>query len=170
MLDPSEPPAHLKSETQTDEGQPTPGGSTPSTKLHFGLPGLKGAQVLAPEANPNPFASPREGIKESERLNRSQVDTMEGWTFQGKRRHTPKLASPRQETSQPLFHTPPQDATPGGKRGLMHSEVHTSFFTSFGITTPPNKEPFRARIWLVLVRDKNAQKETLVLTRSQVTG
>ncbi len=66
MLDPSEPPKSLKSETQTDEGQPTPGGSTPSTKLHFGLPRLKGAQVLAPEAIPNPFASPGEGIKEFE--------------------------------------------------------------------------------------------------------
>jgi len=99
MLDPSEPPARLKSETQPDEGQPTPGGSTPSTKFHFGLSGLKGAQVLALEANPNPFASPGEGTKESERLNRSQADAMEGWTFQGKRRHTPKLASPRQETS-----------------------------------------------------------------------
>jgi hypothetical protein len=139
MLDPSEPPTRFKSETQTDEGQPTPGGSTPSTELHFGLSGLKGAQVLAPEAIPNPFASPREAIKESERVNRSQVDATEGWTFQGKRKHTPKLASPRQKASQPLFHTSPRGATPRGKKGLMHLEVHTSFFTLLGITAPPNK-------------------------------
>ncbi|CAK9868600.1 unnamed protein product [Sphagnum jensenii] len=167
MLDPSEPPARLKSEIQPDEGQPTPRGSTPSIKLHFGLPRLKGVQILTLEENPNPFASPGEGIKESERLNRSQVDATEGWTFQGKRRHTPKLALPRQEAFQPLFHTSPRDATPRGKRGLMHLEVHTSFFTSFGITAPPNKEPFKARIWPVLVRDKNAQKETLVHSKNQ---
>jgi len=80
---------------------------------------------------------------------------MEGWTFQGKRKHTPKLASPRQEASQPVFHTLPWDATPGRKRGLMHSEVHTFFFTSLGITALQNKEPFRARIWPVLVKDND---------------
>jgi hypothetical protein len=49
----------------------------------------------------------------------------------------------------------------------MHSEVHNTFFTSLGITAPPNKEPFRARIWPVLTRDKNGQKETLVQSKNQ---
>jgi len=49
----------------------------------------------------------------------------------------------------------------------MHSEVHTSFFSALSITTPPNKEPSRAKIWLVLIRDKNAQKETLVHSKNQ---
>jgi len=56
---------------------------------------------------------------------------------------------------------------PGGKRGLMHSEVHPSFFTSLGILAPLNKEPFRTRIWPVLVREKNSQKETLVHSKNQ---
>jgi len=49
----------------------------------------------------------------------------------------------------------------------MHSEVHPSFFTSLGILVPPNKEPFRARMWPILVREKNSQKETLVHSQSQ---
>ncbi len=49
----------------------------------------------------------------------------------------------------------------------MHSEVHTSYFTSLGIPTPPNKEPFRARISPVLTREKNAQRETLVHSKNQ---
>jgi hypothetical protein len=92
---------------------------------------------------------------------------MEGWSFQGKRRHTPKLASPRQEATQNPFHTPKRDITLGGKRGLMHSVVHPSFFTSLGIFAPPNKEPFRVRILPVLVREKNTQKETLVHSKKQ---
>jgi hypothetical protein len=112
-------------------------------------------------------ASPGEGNKEAERHIRPQVEIMEGWSFQGKKRHIPKLASPRQETTQLFFHTLQRDARPGGKRGLMHSEVHPSFFTSLGIPAPPNKEPFRTRIWLVLVREKNSQKETLVHSKNQ---
>jgi hypothetical protein len=49
----------------------------------------------------------------------------------------------------------------------MHSKVHPSFFTSLGIPTPPNKEPFRTRIWPVLVREKNSQKEMLVHSKNQ---
>jgi hypothetical protein len=49
----------------------------------------------------------------------------------------------------------------------MHSEVHNTFFTSLGIPASPIKEPFRARVWPVLTRDKNAQKETLVQTKNQ---
>jgi hypothetical protein len=49
----------------------------------------------------------------------------------------------------------------------MHSEVHPSFFTSLGISASPNKEPFRARIWPVLIREKNALKETLVHSKNQ---
>ncbi len=96
-----------------------------------------------------------------------QEDTLEGWSFQGRRKHAPKIASPRQELFQPLPCTLQQETTPGGKRGQLHSEVHPSFFTSLGIPTPPNREHFRARIWLVLVRDKNSQKETLVHSKNQ---
>jgi hypothetical protein len=49
----------------------------------------------------------------------------------------------------------------------MHSEVHPSFFTSLGIPTPPNKEPFRTRVWPVLARENNSQKKTLVHSKNQ---
>jgi hypothetical protein len=42
MSEPSEPPAHLKSETQPKAEQLTAGGPTPNAKLHFGIPRLKG--------------------------------------------------------------------------------------------------------------------------------
>ncbi|KAH9569301.1 hypothetical protein CY35_03G126000 [Sphagnum magellanicum] len=160
---PSEPPTHGRHQ---DMGQPTSGSSTPNPKPHFGPLGLKGNIALAPEVCSNPFASPGEGTKEFERPSRTQTEAMEGWTFQGKRRSAPQRAAPRQEASQPLFQTPPRDVTPGGKRGLMHSEVHTTFFTWLGITAPPNKEPLRARVWPMLTRDKNGQKETLVQSKN----
>ncbi|CAK9882577.1 unnamed protein product [Sphagnum jensenii] len=49
----------------------------------------------------------------------------------------------------------------------MHSEMHSSYFTSLGISAPPNKKPFRARIWPVLAREKDAQRETLVHSKNQ---
>jgi hypothetical protein len=167
MSEPSEPPARLKSETQQEAEQPTAGGLTPNAKLHFGILRLTRTQTQTPEANANLFASPGEGNREAERHNKPPMEAMEGWSFQGKRRHTPKLASPKQDVTQLSFHTLQRDATPRGKRGLMHLEVHPSFFTSLGIPTPPNKEPFRARIWPVLVREKNSQKETLAHSKNQ---
>jgi len=95
MSKPSEPPTRLKSETQPEAEQLTAGGSTPNAKLHFGFPRLKGTHTQTLEANANPFASSGEGNKEVKRHNRPHVEAMEGWSFQGKRRHTPKLASPR---------------------------------------------------------------------------
>jgi hypothetical protein len=93
---------------------------------------------------------------------------MDGWTFQGRRRHIPKLASPKHEALQPPpSRTPQRETTPGGKRGLSHSEIHPSFFTALGIPVLANKEPFRTRIWLVLMKEKNAQKETLVHSKNQ---
>jgi len=156
MSEPSKSQASLKSETQPKAEQPTVEGLTPNTKPHFGTPMLTGAQAQTPEANANPFASLREGNKETERHERPHVEAMEGWSFQGKRKHTPKLASPKLDATQLPFHTPQREATPGGKKGLMHSEVHPSFFTSLGISAPPNKEPFRTKIWPVLVREKNS--------------
>jgi hypothetical protein len=97
MLDqggPPEPPTHGRHQ---DKGQPTSGSSTPNPKLHFGPLGLKGAKALAPEVYSNPFASPGEGTKEFERPSRTQMEVMEGWTFQGKRRSAPQRATPHSE-------------------------------------------------------------------------
>jgi hypothetical protein len=92
---------------------------------------------------------------------------MEGWFFQGRKKHIPKLASPRPEAHQGLFQTPQQKPTSGGKKVQFHSEVHSSYFSSLGIAIPSNGEPFRARIWPVLTREKNSTKETLVYSKNK---
>jgi hypothetical protein len=63
--------------------------------------------------------------------------------------------------------TPQRESTPGSKRGLAHSEIHPSFFTALDIPIPANKEPLRTRIWSVLTRMKNGQKETLVHSKNK---
>jgi len=90
----------------------------------------------------------------------------EGWTFQGRKKHTPKIASLRQVLPQSTTLTPNHDITPGGRRKCTHSDVHCSYFTSLGISSPPGQEHARARIWPVLSREKNAQKEILIYTRN----
>ncbi len=44
--------------------------------------------------------------------------------------------------------------------------MHYSYFSSLGISTPPGQEHARARIWSVLSREKNAQKEILIYVRN----
>ncbi len=48
----------------------------------------------------------------------------------------------------------------------MHSDVHCSYFTSLGISSPSGQEHTRARIWPVLSREKNAQKELLIYAKN----
>jgi hypothetical protein len=90
----------------------------------------------------------------------------ESWTFQGRKKHTPKITSPRQALPQTPTPSPGHDVTPGGRRKRMHSDVHCSYFTSLGISSPPSQEHTRARIWPVLSREKNAQKELLIYTKN----
>ncbi len=94
MIEPSESPTCPKSETQPEGEQPTEGAYTPKAKLCFGISGLTSLQTLAPEANANPFASPNEGNRKAELCSKPHVDAMEGWSFQGRRKHAPKLVSP----------------------------------------------------------------------------
>jgi hypothetical protein len=44
--------------------------------------------------------------------------------------------------------------------------MHCSYFTSLGISHPPGQEYARARIWPVLSREKNAQKELLIYAKN----
>ncbi|CAK9872506.1 unnamed protein product [Sphagnum jensenii] len=140
MLESLESPICHKGGARPEAEQLREGGPMPNAKLHFGIPELMGSCTKATEA----CASPGESNREARRLNRPHGEATEGWAFQGRRRHTPKLASPRQDASQSPSHTPQREATPGGKRGLMHSEIHPSFFTSLGIPIQSNKEPFLA--------------------------
>jgi hypothetical protein len=115
MIELSESPTCAKNKTRPEIERLTKGVSTPKAKLCFGIPGLISPQALTLEANANPFASPGEGNREAELHNKPHEDALEGWSFQ-RRRHVPKLTSPRQESHQ----TPPP--TPRNKRPrLTHS-------------------------------------------------
>jgi hypothetical protein len=48
----------------------------------------------------------------------------------------------------------------------MHSDVHCSYFTSLGISSPSGQEHARTRIWPVLSREKNTQKELLIYAKN----
>lgn len=110
MSEPSKPPASLKSETQPEAEQPIVEDLTPNAKPQFRTPRLIGAQAQTPEANvnsfmnANPFANLGEGNKETKQHGRPHVEATKGLSFQGKRRHTPKLASPRLDATQLPFH------------------------------------------------------------------
>jgi len=49
----------------------------------------------------------------------------------------------------------------------MYSKFHQSFFTSLGIPLPTNADLCRARVWLVLTREKGPKKEVLIHFRNQ---
>lgn len=167
MVERSESPNHIKSLSQTEVERKVDGNLTPKAKLSFELLREFGKQTPTPETNINPFASPSNNNRGADSWNKPQTDDMEGWTFQGRKRHTPKLTTPRQEPQQSPSDTPRQETMPGGKRGQLHSEVPPSYFTSIGIQVPQNREPLRARVWPVLVRERNSRKETLVHSKNQ---
>ncbi len=146
MSDISASPTHALPPSQLGAERRKECVSTPRTQLRFGLleTGTHQTRPLAPITNP--FASPAEGAREGGASPNPQEETTGGWTFQGRKKHTHKLTSPRTEAHSPILHTPPHETTPGGKRGQQHSEVPPSFFTSFGITIPQDREPLRARV------------------------
>jgi hypothetical protein len=84
----------------------------------------------------------------------------EGWTFQGTKKHTPKIASLRQVLPQSTTLTPNHDITLGGRRKRTHLGVHCSYFTSLGISSPPRQEHAKVKIWPVLVKGKKTPKRT----------
>jgi hypothetical protein len=166
MTEPPPPTRRAKGETRADVGKPPKEATTPKNKLIFELPELNCPQTQKLEANANPFANSKEGNQGVNLRARLQEDTLEGWSFQGRRKHAPKLASPRPKLHHTLLRTSQQKTTPGGKKMQLHSEVHPSYFSSLGMSTPINGEPFRARIWPVLTKEKNSQKETLVYSKN----
>jgi hypothetical protein len=141
----------------------------PKTNLSFKLPELNCSKAQKTEANANLFASPLQGGHGGDIQARCQEDVTEGWSFQDRKKHAPKLASPRPDTRQASAppRAPQQEPTSGGKRAQFHSEVHASYFSSLGIVFPNNGEPFKGRIWPVLTREKNSNKETLVFSKNQ---
>jgi len=92
MRESLESPVRPKGGAQPEAKQPKEGGIMPNAKLHFKIPELTEARAKATKANANPFASHGESNREARRLIRPHGEATEGWAFQGRRRHIPKLA------------------------------------------------------------------------------
>jgi len=139
---------------------------TSKAKLNFGFREVNNHQAPYSVANTNPFAALEAVNPEAKDAKDNKEDLRESWTFQGRKKHTPKIASPRQVLPQSLTPTPNHEVTPRGRRKQMHSEIHRSYFTSLGISVPPGQEHARTKIWLVLSKEKNDQKEILVYAKN----
>jgi len=135
-------------------------------KLNFGFQNAGSPLSIQPVTSTNPFAALQVDNPEAEEGKDNLGELKENWTFQGRKKHTPKITSPRQALPQTPTPSPGHDVTPGGRRKRMHSDVHCSYFTSLGISSPPGQEHARARIWPVLSREKNAQKELLIFAKN----
>jgi hypothetical protein len=99
---------------------------------------------------------------EEEDLKHTQEEMGERWVFQAGRKLAPRFVSPGKAPPPSLTHTPTQDCVSGSRRKRTRSKVHNSFFTSLGISVPPGQEFARARVWPVLSRERDNQKEILV--------
>jgi hypothetical protein len=108
MTEPPPPTRRAKGETRADVGKPPKEATTPKNKLIFELPELNCPQTQKLEANANPFANSKEGNQGVNLRARLQEDTLEGWSFQGRRKHAPKLASPRPKLHHTLLRTSQQ--------------------------------------------------------------
>jgi len=100
--------------------------------------------------------------EEEEDLKHAQEEAGEPWVFQARKKKAPSSASAGKAPPPSQAHTPTQDCASGSRRKRTRSEVHNSFFSSLGIFVPPGQEFARARVWPVLARDRNNQKEILV--------
>jgi len=114
----------------------------------------------------NPFAALEVDNPEAEEGKENLGELKESWSFQGRKKHTPRITSLRQALPQTPTPSLGHDVTPGGRRKRMHLDVHYSYFTSLGISSPPGQEHARARIWPILSREKNAQIELLIFAKN----
>ncbi|CAM6000527.1 unnamed protein product [Sphagnum balticum] len=166
MVETANSPGLSQDRLSSEDKRRSEGAFTPKAKLNFGIQELASPQAPNPTSNANPFAVLGEGNPGAEAVKKIHEDLKEGWTFQGRKKHTLKITSPRQVLPQSPAHSSSLEVTPGGRRKRAHSDVHYSSFASLGIPVPPGQEHARTRIWPVLTRAKNDQKKTLVYSRN----
>ncbi|CAK9200724.1 unnamed protein product [Sphagnum troendelagicum] len=99
---------------------------------------------------------------EEENLKHIQEEAGKRLVFQAGRMQAHRATPPGQASPRSPTHTPKQDCASGSRRKRTHSEMHMSFFTSLGISIPPGQEFARARVWPVLSRERDNQREILV--------
>jgi hypothetical protein len=165
MADPTTPPG-------TREGKLSPTARTrPENPLleqpNFGYRSEAPHQTYFSAANANPFAALEKLNPEEEDLKHTQEEMGERWVFQAGRKLAPRFVSPGKAPPPSPTHTPTQDCVSGSKRKRTRSEVHNSFFTSLGISVPPGQEFARTKIWPVLSRERDEQREILVCVKNK---
>jgi hypothetical protein len=106
-------------------------------KPNFGFQNDDSPLSTQPVTNTNPFVALEADNPEVEEEKDNLGEMKECWTFQGRKKHTPRITSPKQALLQTPTPSPGHDVTPGGRRKRMHSDVHCSYFTSLGISPPP---------------------------------
>ncbi|CAK9861924.1 unnamed protein product [Sphagnum jensenii] len=155
--------------TREQQGTTIPPGQefTPRTRLSFTTSELASSPGNGNTTSLNPFAGNFGGMRKTNFLQRQLKDPGEGWTFQGKRRMPVRLLSPRQDLAETSTRSPQSASMPGGKRGQTHSELHHSYFESLGILVPVDQEFCKARIWPVLLREKDEKEQILVHAKNQ---
>jgi hypothetical protein len=97
MAKPTPSPSHNQDRLHIENKWRTKGVYTPKAKLTFGIPELASPRAPSSVANANPFVALGEGNFGAEALIKIHEDLKEGWSFQGKRNHIPKISSPRQD-------------------------------------------------------------------------
>jgi len=102
MTEPPPSPSRAKGETRAETEKLPEDATTPKNKLFFGLRELNSPSAQKTKASANPFPNLDEGSRGVDLRARPQEDTLEGWSFQGRRKHAPKLASPKSETHHTL--------------------------------------------------------------------
>lgn len=158
-----DPVSSLDPEQDTSERR----GNLHSKKPIFGFKPETSHRDNLSIANANPFASLETIDPEEENLKTSQEEMGERWVFQAGRKQAHRATPPGQASPLSPTHATKLDNASGSRRKRSRSEMHRSFFISLGISMPPGQEFSRARIWPVLSRERNEQKEILVSAKNK---
>ncbi|CAM6021545.1 unnamed protein product [Sphagnum balticum] len=161
MAKPTSSPPGPKQDKQGTIAESRPK-SPPLEQPIFGYRSEASLQTHLLATGTNPFTALESINPEEEDLNRTQEESGEGWTFQASKRQVARHASTGKAPPSSPTRTPTQDHASGNRRKRSRSEVHISYFTSLGMSVPPGQEFARARIWPILSRERDNQKEILV--------
>jgi hypothetical protein len=158
-----DPITSLGPEQDTSE----PRGNLHSEKPIFGFKSETPHRAYLSTANANPFALLGTIDTEEENPKISQEETGERWVFQAGRKQASRATLPGQASPLSPTHATKLDSALGSRRKRTRSEMHRSFFTSLGISIPPGQEFARARIWPILSRERDEQREILVCVKNK---
>jgi hypothetical protein len=88
-------------------------------KPNFGFQNADSPLSTQQVTNTNPFVALEADNPKAEEEKDNLGEMKENWTFQGRKRHTPRITSPRQALPQTPTPSPGHNVTPGGRRKRM---------------------------------------------------